>query len=247
MENELVEKEENTKFDPKNMGFDLAGKFDLLFKIKIVAAIVTGIAIIGIIINNLNPFTSDSKIELILGIMALALDLAFSVILIRLAKYHDDFNLAGVLYIFTAIVSFLKIISKDASTVFSLVDTVLSLIYMLKFTSIMMELFTPVDLGLKNSWESFRKANIYLTAITFGCAIVVFAPILMGLAALVLIFCTIAAIVISIWEFVLFYKSAKSMRAFASKSDSIPFPAPVHKDWEDEFRSTQNDNDNKTE
>ena len=245
MENEVIEKEKNTKFDPKAMGLDFAAKLDILFKLKIITVIVAGLTMIAFVINTANPFTSDFYIELVLGIVVLVLNLAFSVVLIKLAKYHDGFNIAGVLYIFYAIVSFLKAISDDGSKVLSLVNAVLDFLYLLKFSSIMIEIYTQVDLALKDSWRSYRKGYICVIAIIFGCAVLAFVPLISGLAGLLLVFAVIASIVLAIWEFILLYKSAKSMRAFVSKSDDIPFPAQIHSDWEEEFRSTQNNKDDK--
>ncbi|MBO4321338.1 MAG: hypothetical protein J5857_12795, partial [Treponema sp.] len=144
----------------------------------------------------------------------------------------------------------LKAISDDGSKVLSLVNAVLEFLYLLKFTSIMIEIYKQVDLALKDSWGSYRHGNICVIAITLGCTVLAFIPLISGLAGLLLIFAVIAVIVLAIWEFILLYKSAKSMRNFVSKPDNTPFPAQIHTDWEEEFRSTQNkqdDKDDKTE
>ena len=218
MENELINTEDKKQFESKAKYADMAKKFMLMFVIQIFLVCSAVISVILI-------FAARSETVLIaFGCISFAVNIIYAIILFLLSKYDSEFGIAGLFYILETSFSIIKLFLPDNSTalLMSLLNAVFSFLYLLKFTNAMSSRFLPVDASLSDSWDTYRKVNIYIIATSIGCAALAFIPGINILAGLVAILCALAAIGLLVWGLVLQYKSSEAMKAFANKPDEPP-------------------------
>lgn len=239
MENELINTENKPQPESKAKYADMARKFMYLFIIELLLTVSSVLSIILAVVN-LEPM-----IVIYFGIGAFVITILYAVILFLLGKYDYEFSLAGLFCILAQLFTLIRLFVPDTAMniLISLIGSVFSILYLLKFANAMSSRFLPVDLTLSDSWESYRKAYIYLISITCACVVFALIPFINILAGIVSIICALAAIGFLFWMLVLLYKSSVSMKAFANKPDEpnsdnapvtpiepIPIVAPENQD-----------------
>ena len=105
---------------------------------------------------------------------------------------------------------------SGVATMFSVATTALSIAYVIKLTMAMQTCLTRADGYLSEDWEKYRKFFIILMIFTICCTLLVFFPgAVKAFAAIGILLAAIASIALSIWQVVLFYRSANAMTAFS--------------------------------
>ena len=206
----LTERERQYQIALRENAAVLGKRFMVMFIISVVSV---GLSVITI----LNAYVfSNPQIVFSFGAIDLALSIAYVVMLFLIGKYNENFTHAGVAYILAQIASVVKsLILTQVGTLFSLMASALSIAYIVKLCTGMEDCFNQVDAYLAETWVSFKKAFLIITIASIACVLLVFVPILSFLAVIGALFCSIAAIVISVWQFVLLYRSSKTMTDFS--------------------------------
>ncbi|MBP5358081.1 MAG: hypothetical protein J6Y69_02705 [Treponema sp.] len=218
MENELINTEDEQQFDSKAQYTDMARKFMTMFVIQIFLICSTFKSIIIV-------FAARSGMAVIyFGGIVLIVNIINSIILFSLNKYDSDFGVAGLFNILSTICSFIKLFLPDNSTalLLSLLNSVFSIFYLLRFTNAMSSRLLRADASLSESWDTYRKANINILIIAIVCAVLAFISGINILAGIVAILCALADVGLLVWELVILYKSSGAMKAFAAKPDEPP-------------------------
>ena len=141
----------------------------------------------------------------------------YGVILIGLGKYHLEFKSAGIYYMLAGVCEAVRYSTSGlANFSFSVLAAVFSVLYVLKFAVAMSNSFDKVAMYMAVTWETFKKVFIYVYAGIVGCTLLCFFPILNILAAIVLLLLLIAALLVSIWQIVLVFRSANVMKQYAT-------------------------------
>ncbi len=143
----------------------------------------------------------------------------YGVILIRLGRYHLEFKSAGIYYMLSGVCEAVRYAisgSTMASLFFSILAAVFSVLYVLKFAVAMSNSFDNVAMYMAISWETFKKVFIYVYAGIVGCTLLSFFPLLGILAAFALIALVFVAIIVSIWQIILVFRSARVMRQYST-------------------------------
>lgn len=207
----LSERERQMRAMEREQAVVLGSRFKLLFIIHVASVAASFASYVATYLE-----AGFGVIAVISGI-SLAMSILFAVILFMLGKYNGEFTMAGLTFIMAQIATFCQSISPSGvSMMFSIMAAALSVGYVIKFTSGMEACVTPADGYLAESWEKFRNYFIYVTIFTVCCTVLVFFPgILKVLAAIGILLAAIVALILSVWQIVLLYRSANTMTAFS--------------------------------
>lgn len=202
----------------KNLGNSLGILFWLKLAILFMSAlmiIITLTAGFTLSLGNSDFFIGSSYVLLVANIVNFVISISASVIIITMGKHISDFTLAGIFYILYASVDLISKIFIKNNMIISIISSVFSILYTLKFTGGMINAVYPIDLDLTDGWEKLRKVYI---SIYGGLAIsLIMTKLLSSLAifaAIVALVAAIAAIVAVIWEVILIRKSFNEMKAY---------------------------------
>lgn len=198
---------------------DLAKKYMQMFMI-----LIGGIAlnIISTILSNISSrnydFYDGARVfMIIIAIASAAISALYGFILISMGKYHPEFKTAGLYFIISGVCEAVYYSTTGlAAVAFSILGAVFSVLYILKFAIAMSNSFDNVASYMAVSWESFRKVFMYVYCGIVICTLLCFFPILNILAAFALLFLTVAAIAVSIWQIVLVFRSANVMKQYST-------------------------------
>ena len=216
----LREMEEQLEHDERISRCSIfAKKYMQMFLILIggVAANVLLLIIANIASKNEDLITGAATIMIVISAVYSVFAILYGVILMGLGKYHLEFKSAGIYYILSGVCEAVRYSTSGwASFFFSLLAAVFSVLYILKFAVAMSNSFDKVAMYMAVTWETFKKAFIYVYAGIVGCTLLGFFPILNILAAIVLIVLLIAAVILSIWQIILVFRSANVMKQYAT-------------------------------
>lgn len=193
----------------------LGKKFQILFWISILSVILSVLMFV------LAYATQSTGVVTVFAVIAIVLGVIYAATLFTLGKFNENFKLAAITYILLQVSDFIKQISSSnlfASTIFSVASLGLGIGYVLKYTYAMEESFLSVDGYIADSWASYRKAYIGVMIASLICVILAFAPVFAFLAMIASIILSIVAIVLSVWQLVILYRSAKRMIEFSNSS-----------------------------
>lgn len=198
---------------------ELGSKLKTLFGLQI--AILGFAAIAFIVALCASGDTAEDAFWIILfsAIASLVCSVIYCVTLMSMGKYDDEFSGAGALFIAAAICSCIKSIfgtGNGIGSLFSLISSALSIGYMLKFSTGMINSFQAICNGMADDWESYKKAYLVATIGSIASVVVVFMPGLYGLGMLGSLCFAIMGIVVGIWMIILLYKSSVEMKAFST-------------------------------
>lgn len=151
------------------------------------------------------------------AIAAFILNVIYAGIMISMKEYDGKYMTAGILYIFGEALSLLKEFLSETSLSWvagfaSLASSILLLISLLLFVNAIKDDVASFNSYLSGSWEGFKKMYIAMIVISVVGALV--AIVFQGLGALIILISSILALILSIWQIVLLYKSGKAMLAF---------------------------------
>lgn len=193
----------------------LGKKFKILFWISILSVILSVLMFV------LAYATQSTGVVTVFAVIAIVLGVIYAATLFTLGKFIENFKLAAIAYILLQISDFIKQISSSnffAYTIFSVASLGLGIGYVLKYTYAMEESIISVDGYIADSWASYRKAYIGVMIASLICVILAFAPAFAFLAMIASIILSIVAIVLSVWQLVILYRSAKRMIEFSNSS-----------------------------
>ena len=152
----------------------------------------------------------------IIGVISLAAGIVTAVILFTLGKEESCFKAAGIAYIIIAVSSTATEFLPDGliKTVLNLVTLIAEMFYLFEFINGSIYILAGVDNYIASSWETLKKVIIYLFVGIVACVILMFIPFIRVLALIAMVFASIAAIAIFIWELVLMFKTASALKNF---------------------------------
>jgi len=158
-----------------------------------------------------------AAIIIILAVASLAISVLYGLMLIGLGKYFQEFKTAGIYFMISGACGAAQAATSGfLSSVFSLASAVLAVLYVLKFAVAMSNSFDNVASYMAISWESFKKAYIYVYAGIVICTVATIFPILNILALIALLVLSIGVVVLSIWQIVLVLRSANVMKQYST-------------------------------
>ena len=99
-------------------------------------------------------------------------------------------------------------------SVLGILTLIAELFYLFEFINGSMNILAGVDNYVASSWETLRKAIIYLFIGLVAILVLMFIPVIRVIAVIGAFAAVIAAIVILIWEFVLMFKTARALKNF---------------------------------
>lgn len=193
----------------------LGKKFQILFWISILSVILSVLMFV------LAYATQSKGVVTVFAVIAIVLGVIYAATLFTLGKFIENFKLAAITYILLQISDFIKQISSSnffAYTIFSVASLGLGIGYVLKYTYAMEESIISVDGYIADSWASYRKAYIGVMIASLICVIMAFAPAFAFLAMIASVILSIVAIVLSVWQLVILYRSGKRMIEFSNSS-----------------------------
>ena len=215
------ERELKLQQERKERARGLSKKLNTLFVVSILGLILLGLIIVTAIygtvaIREYDVDKAEKAVTMLrlFAIGAIVLAVVQGVTLLSMKEYHDDFGSAGGLFIFSEIMSLLRYLigtSSGLSSFFSLIGSVLSILFILQFCSAMIASFQAINNGMASDWESFK--TVYFVG-TIGSIISIVVAIMPGLAVLGVLGVygfAIMLLIVSIWRIVLIRRSSQEM------------------------------------
>lgn len=144
---------------------------------------------------------------------------AYIVVCFVLNRFSDDFKTSAITLIICEVLSVVTILlalDNDfqlIAPIAGIIVLILSIVSKCYKFSACSEVTRSSDKGLSAQWESLRKWLIYLIIGFVACLVLMFIPVLNIIAAIALLPCSIAIIVLAISEVVLFGMTMKHFNA----------------------------------
>ena len=196
----------------------LSKKYKQMFLFLIGGAALSIIStILSSIASSNADFYKEMKVfMIIIAAASAALSVCYGVFLLGLGRYHLDFKTAGLYYIISGASSAVSNSTTGKMQItFQLLTAVFSVLYILKFAVAMSNSFDGVAPYMAVTWESYKKIFLYVYGAFVICLIACFLQV-MSVAALLLIFLSVAIIAISIWQITLVLRSSQIMKQRAA-------------------------------
>ena len=198
---------------------EMSKKFMWLFIILAGSVLISAIISIMSYMRSRGSNFSNATLLLVVGlsIVSVGVIIPYAMILISLRNHVMDFKLAGMYIIAAQCFSGLSssISSIGLYILFSLLSSVFSVLYMLKFATAMSSSFDNVASYMAITWETFKKIYIYVQIGLLICSAACIIPILNIFALIGILLLELAAIGISIWQIALLFRSSRVMDQYA--------------------------------
>lgn len=178
-------------------------------------------SIANIVLNNLSTFgllgaSGSMSAKIVSGICA-GIGILIAIVLLSLGRFNSYFRYAGGACLLAQFLNYATASLPEGGigSMLSVLAMVATAVYILALCSGMNETVNEVDGYIADSWISFKKTYIVVAAGLLISMVMVLLPALSGLAMLGVLVFSIVAIVLSIWELVLLFRSGKAMTSFA--------------------------------
>lgn len=188
---------------------DMGPKVNSLFFFRIASLIGTVLLLFAMVAAAVaEDRGSVLGISILSVVVSLGLCIGYSIVVINLGQYYDEFKTAGICYLVQAIlsVSGLKILQIPAA--------ILSLVYIFKFAEAMKQSLYLIDTKTADGWDSLILGYKIIFGTLIGCVLFAFIPIINIFAFVIMLLCFVGAIGIAIYELILLKTSANSMIRF---------------------------------
>lgn len=154
---------------------------------------------------------------IVVAASSLGISVLYGLFLLRLERYRFEFKLAGVYYIVAgACEAVSKATSGGLSLILTILGAVFSVLYVLKFAVGMSNSFDNIASYMAITWETFKKVYKYVFSGIVICSILSFLPVFGLIAVIGLLILSIASIVVSIWQIILVFRSARVMKQYST-------------------------------
>ncbi|MBR6383867.1 MAG: hypothetical protein IKS56_07790 [Lachnospiraceae bacterium] len=202
----------------------MGNKVMLLFKLTIFSIVMVLASIVVMLFIAVYTVMYGGSEQIVMyaawgvAILAFIINLIYGGVVISMKEFDGKYLTSGILYILGQSLSLAKNILGEYeslslyASLASLASSIVLLIALFFFVNAIKDDVASFNSYLSGSWEGFKKANITMVVITvIGVALAIILP---GLGGFVLFIGALIAIIISIWQIVLLYKTGKSMLAF---------------------------------
>lgn len=202
----------------------MGNKVMLLFKLTILSIVMVLASIVVMLFIAVYTVMYGGSEQIVMyaawgvAILAFIINLIYGGVVISMKEFDGKYLTSGILYILGQSLSLAKNILGEYeslslyASLASLASSIVLLIALFFFVNAIKDDVASFNSYLSGSWEGFKKANITMVVITvIGVALAIILP---GLGGFVLFIGALIAIIISIWQIVLLYKTGKSMLAF---------------------------------
>lgn len=202
----------------------MGNKVMLLFKLTIFSIVMVLASIVVMLFIAVYTVMYGGSEQIVMyaawgvAILAFIINLIYGGVVISMKEFDGKYITSGILYILGQSLSLAKNILGEYeslslyASLASLASSIVLLIALFFFVNAIKDDVASFNSYLSGSWEGFKKANITMVVITvIGVALAIILP---GLGGFVLFIGALIAIIISIWQIVLLYKTGKSMLAF---------------------------------
>ena len=202
----------------------MGNKLMLMFKLTIFGIVMSLASIVLMLTIGVYAILYSGSSEQIIMyiaygvvIVAFIIQAIYGGVLISMKEYDGRYMTSGLLYIFAQACTVVKEFLSETSLSWvagfaSLASSILGLISLLLFVNAIKDDIAPFNSYLSGSWEGFKKVYIGMIVITVIGVVVAF--LIPGLGTLILAISGLLALILSIWQIVLLYKSGKAMLAF---------------------------------
>lgn len=188
---------------------DMGPKVNSLFYFRIASLIGTALLLFAMAAAAVaEDRGSVMGISILSVVVSLGLCIGYSIVVINLGQYYEEFKTAGICYLVQAILSVcgFKILQIPAA--------VLSLVYIFNFAEAMKQSLYLIDTKTADGWDSLILGYKIIFGTLIGCVLFAFIPIINIFALVIMLLCFVGAIGIAIYELILLKISANSMIRF---------------------------------
>ena len=202
----------------------MGNKVMLLFKLTILSIVMALASVVAMLVIAVYTVMYGGSEQIVLyvawgvAILAFIINLIYGGVVISMKEFDGKYLTSGILYILGQSLSLAKEVLGEIeslsllASLASLASSVVLLISLFFFVNAIKDDVASFNSYLSGSWEGFKKMNIAMVVIVvIGVVLAFVIPALGGIAIFV---GSVLAIIISIWQIVLLYKTGKSMLAF---------------------------------
>jgi len=151
-------------------------------------------------------------ISILSVVVSLGLGIGYSIVVINLGQYYEEFKTAGICYLVQAILS--ALVSISGFRILQIPAAVLSLVYIFNFAEAMKQSLYLIDTKTADGWDSLILGYKIIFGTLIGCVLFAFIPIINIFALVIMLLCCVGVLAIAVYELILLKTSANSMIRF---------------------------------